>query len=178
MHIHIIVAMPNKEIVPTKVIQALTTPNLTITCSCSPTGTSSVRYESELALVIPGVIREAIAAEAAGAHAIVIDCMGDPGLFACREQVDIPVVGSAEPAFHLAMQLGHRFGVVTTGRTVHGMLYRLLQQYGAAPFFSGFCTIDVDPTSDYHSLRAMESRRRGRVVPGSLRAGCFSAGKI
>ena len=28
------------------------------------------------------------------------------------------------------------------------------------------------------SLRAMESRRRGRVVPGSLRAGCFSAGKI
>ena len=27
-------------------------------------------------------------------------------------------------------------------------------------------------------LRAMESRRRGRVVPGSLRAGCFSAGKI
>ena len=30
-----------------------------------------------------------------------------------------------------------------------------------------------DPT-----LRAMESRRRGRVVPGSLRAGCFSAGKI
>ena len=29
-----------------------------------------------------------------------------------------------------------------------------------------------------HSLRAMESRRRGRVVPGSLRAGCFSAGKI
>ena len=29
-----------------------------------------------------------------------------------------------------------------------------------------------------HPLRAMESRRRGRVVPGSLRAGCFSAGKI
>ena len=29
-----------------------------------------------------------------------------------------------------------------------------------------------------HSLRAMESRRRGRVVPGSLRAGCFSEGKI
>jgi len=28
------------------------------------------------------------------------------------------------------------------------------------------------------ALRAMESRRRGRVVPGSLRAGCFSEGKI
>lgn len=30
----------------------------------------------------------------------------------------------------------------------------------------------------HQSLRAMESRRRGRVVPGSLRAGCFSEGKI
>ena len=30
----------------------------------------------------------------------------------------------------------------------------------------------------FPTLRAMESRRRGRVVPGSLRAGCFSAGKI
>ena len=28
------------------------------------------------------------------------------------------------------------------------------------------------------TLRAMESRRRRRVVPGSLRAVCFSAGKI
>lgn len=27
-------------------------------------------------------------------------------------------------------------------------------------------------------LRAMDSRRLGRVVPGSLRAGCFAAGKI
>ncbi len=34
-----------------------------------------------------------------------------------------------------------------------------------------FCT-------KHRPLRAMESRRRGRVVPGSLRAGCFSAGKI
>ncbi len=32
--------------------------------------------------------------------------------------------------------------------------------------------------NQFQSLRAMESRRRGRVVPGSLRAGCFSAGKI
>ena len=36
----------------------------------------------------------------------------------------------------------------------------------------------VDGGNKFHSLRAMESRRRGRVVPGSLRAGCFSAGKI
>ena len=30
----------------------------------------------------------------------------------------------------------------------------------------------------FQTLRAMESRRRGRVVPGSLRVGCFSEGKI
>ena len=36
----------------------------------------------------------------------------------------------------------------------------------------------IQSTNHQLSLRAMESRRRGRVVPGSLRAGCFSAGKI
>ena len=37
---------------------------------------------------------------------------------------------------------------------------------------------DIPQYDIAQSLRAMESRRRGRVVPGSLRAGCFSAGKI
>ena len=36
----------------------------------------------------------------------------------------------------------------------------------------------INSDLSFLSLRAMESRRRGRVVPGSLRAGCFSAGKI
>ena len=44
--------------------------------------------------------------------------------------------------------------------------------------FSHFMELMQLELSLKRSLRAMESRRRGRVVPGSLRAGCFSEGKI
>ncbi len=43
---------------------------------------------------------------------------------------------------------------------------------------NNFLTVTDSQSKSMHALRAMESRRRGRVVPGSLRAGCFSAGKI
>ena len=52
---------------------------------------------------------------------------------------------------------------------------RLLQGFSVGGGIPGAAVFIIEhiPT-----LRAMESRRRGRVVPGSLRAGCFSAGKI
>ncbi|MCP4321048.1 MAG: hydrogenase expression protein HupH, partial [Alteromonadales bacterium] len=43
-------------------------------------------------------IKQAIKAERAGADAIIIDCMGDPGLNACREAVSIPVIGPCQTA--------------------------------------------------------------------------------
>lgn len=45
-----------------------------------------------------------------------------------------------------------------------------------SPVYGAYFDYESDETG--HTLRAMESRRRGRVVPGSLRAGCFSEGKI
>ncbi len=56
----------------------------------------------------------------------------------------------------------------------------LAEQMKTLPLISGQKVLDIGCATGelIHSLRAMESRRRGRVVPGSLRAGCFSAGKI
>ena len=41
-----------------------------------------------------------------------------------------------------------------------------------------YCQRHLKQVALLRSLRAMDSRRLGRVVPGSLRAGCFAAGKI
>ena len=53
------------------------------------------------------------AAAAAGADAIVINCMGDPGLAAARELTSVPVLGTAQTSMHLAAMLGHRFTILT-----------------------------------------------------------------
>ncbi len=63
-------------------------------------------------LAAPGVVDAALAAEADGIEALVIDCMLDPGLEAAREAVAIPVIGCGEAGLRAAAEAGP-FSVVT-----------------------------------------------------------------
>lgn len=45
--------------------------------------------------------------------AIIIGCAGDPGLGAARELMDIPVIGPAESAYHMACMVADRFSVIS-----------------------------------------------------------------
>jgi allantoin racemase len=76
-------------------------------------GTASIESYRDEALVVPDILTKAVRAEKAGADAVIIDCMADPGLYAARELVRIPVVGPAQASMHLAAMLGHRFSVLT-----------------------------------------------------------------
>ncbi len=95
-------------------------------------GPSSIESEYDEALAIPDTIQKAIEAEEAGADAIVIDCMGDPGLKAVRELVSIPVLGPAETSMHAAAMMGRTFTVVTVLDGVVPMLHNLAKIYGTA----------------------------------------------
>ena len=45
--------------------------------------------------------------------AIIIGCAGDPGLGAARELMDVPVIGPAESAYHIACMVADRFSVIS-----------------------------------------------------------------
>ena len=45
--------------------------------------------------------------------AIIIGCAGDPGLGAVRELMDVPVIGPAESAYHIACMVADRFSVIS-----------------------------------------------------------------
>ncbi|MBM4465510.1 MAG: hydrogenase expression protein HupH [Chloroflexi bacterium] len=76
-------------------------------------GTASIESYRDEALVVPDILAKVVEAEPAGADAVIIDCMADPGLYAARELVNIPVVGPAQASMHLAAMLGYRFSVLT-----------------------------------------------------------------
>jgi len=76
-------------------------------------GPSSIECRYDDALAVPDVVAKIVKAEQEGMDAVIIDCMGDPGLDAAREMVSIPVIGPAETSMHIASMLGHRFSVVT-----------------------------------------------------------------
>ena len=88
-------------------------PGVSVTCSRIEHGPASIECELDEALAVPGTIAEVKAAAEAGADAVVINCMGDPGLAAARELASIPVLGTAQTSMHLAAMLGHRFTILT-----------------------------------------------------------------
>jgi len=75
-------------------------------------GTASIESYRDEALVVPDILAKVVLAERTGVDAVIINCMADPGLYAARELVRIPVVGPAEASMHLAAMLGHRFSVL------------------------------------------------------------------
>lgn len=76
-------------------------------------GPASIESRFDEALAVPGTIGRIIEAERQGVSAVVVDCLGDPGVAEARECVAIPVLGPCETAMHTAAILGHRFSVVT-----------------------------------------------------------------
>jgi allantoin racemase len=76
-------------------------------------GPASIEGEYDGVLCAPYVVGRCIEAQQQGVDAVIIDCMGDPGLAAAREAVSIPILGPGEASMHVATMLGHRYGVVT-----------------------------------------------------------------
>lgn len=77
------------------------------------TGPASIESYFDEMLAVPGTVACAIEAERDGVDAVVINCMGDPGMHPAREAVAIPVIGPCEATMHLAAMLGHTFSVLT-----------------------------------------------------------------
>lgn len=80
-------------------------------------------------------VQEAEKAEREGYDGVIIYCFADPGLRAAKEKLDIPVVGSCEPAIHIASLLGDKFSIIFPGGTVQGISIKaatkdLIKLYG------------------------------------------------
>ena len=108
-------------------------PDAEITAVCPDPGRGPAAVESHVdEVAAAAAVIELIRADLAtgGSDAYVIACFGDPGLDAARELVDVPVVGIAEAAMHVAAIAGRRFAIVTTlGRTL-GRARDLVARYG------------------------------------------------
>ena len=143
MRIHIITPIVLEGVRTLDDVAALQSADLTITQSLIATGPVSIECEFDEAMSVPGIVAEAIAVERSGADAIIIDCMGDPGLKAAREVVSIPVLGPSETSMHLAAMLGHRFSVVTVLDAVVPMIENLAKVYGTCGKLASVRVINI-----------------------------------
>jgi allantoin racemase len=141
--IHLITPVTTVGIRNLDEIAHLAGPSLVFTHSLLDRGPPSIESEFDEALAVPDTIVKAIEAERADADALIIDCMGDPGLKAVREVVRIPVLGPAETSMHLAAMLGHRFSIVTVLNSVKPMLSNLARIYGVHEKLASTLVVDI-----------------------------------
>ncbi|NHV96807.1 MAG: hypothetical protein HA494_03340 [Thaumarchaeota archaeon] len=82
-------------------------------------------------------------AEDEGYDAVIIDCMGDPGLDAAREIAEIPVLGPCQASIALASLLASRFSIITVLKNVIPIFRDLAKKYGAADKVVSVRSIEV-----------------------------------
>ena len=78
---------------------------------------------------------------AEGYDGVLVCCFGDPGLWALKEELDVPVIGIAEAALSRALLLGGRFSVVAASAKARPMMEALVDGYGLASRNAGTVTL-------------------------------------
>lgn len=151
--IHLLTPITTKGVRTLEDVTPLKRPGTKVTHSILRNGPPSIECEVDEALAAPGTIKEALEAERNGASAIIIDCMGDPGLKPAREAVSIPVLGPAETSMHVAAMLGQRFSIVTVLDSVKPMFMNSARIYGVHEKLASLRAIDI-AVLDIHKNRA------------------------
>lgn len=128
-------------------------------------GPASIENEFEDALAMADTCAKVLEAEQEGIQAVMINCMGDPGVYAARHLVSIPVVGPFQAAAHIASTMGRTFSVVTVlEATLDGFRDRA-RLYGLESRLASVRSVDI-PVLE---LEADRERMIRRLVEESVK---------
>lgn len=122
---------------------ALERDGITISSVSLETGTVSIEYEHDAAYCIPDTLTKIKKSEEEGVDAVIINCMGDPGLIAARELVKIPVLGPAQTSMHIASMLGRKFGILAVTRSSIASFEDMALAYGLASRLASVRSVDI-----------------------------------
>lgn len=119
-------------------VELHTPPNCEIGNFTPQHGTHSVESLTDEAYNAPFILEQIVRANQEGYDVIVIDCACDPVLEAAREVSNVPVVGPRNTAFHFALTLGTKFGVVTVqGEALKKCIEHGVRKEGLESFCAG-----------------------------------------
>ncbi|CAM3799892.1 aspartate/glutamate racemase family protein [Parendozoicomonas haliclonae] len=82
--------------------------------------------------------------------AAVIACFADPGVSAARELFTMPVIGCCEAALSLALNMGERFGIISTRPEAYNAELRQIRGVGLEKRLAGVIPAEI-PTAQMMS---------------------------
>jgi allantoin racemase len=93
-------------------------------------GPESIKSPSDLAKVLPFIIKEAARAEAEGYGAVVISSFVDPGLESAREVCQIPIMGLGESSILLSCLIGMKASIIIREDWMKPLLEKKIRKMG------------------------------------------------
>ena len=101
---------------------------------------------------------------------VLLACFGDPGLYALKEALGIPVVGIAEASLSFSLLLGARFAIVTALQKAVPMMRNMVNQYALGARMAGIYPLNM-PVLDLDARREEACERLQEVVGLAVRDG-------
>jgi allantoin racemase len=167
IRLHVVVPVTGMGIRDSVGLAADLGPSVTVTCSRIDTGPASIESELDEVIAAPGTVAKVRWAVQSGADAVVIDCLGDPGLEAAREVVTAPVLGSGQTSMHVAALLGYRFSILTVLQRLIRVDEEKAAGYGLAGRLASVRSVDVpvlDLRGDHDEVVAALAEEGHRAV--------------
>jgi allantoin racemase len=128
--------------------QAAARPGTTLQAVTGSFGPQVIGSRAENALAAHCVL-DLVARHAPGCDAVVLAVSLDTALWACREVLDIPVVGMTEAGLHTAALLVPRFGLLTYGQRLVPVYRELVEAAGLLGRLAAIGAVDVTPEQTF-----------------------------
>ena len=129
-HVRIVTPITTEGFTEPAIFESVAFEETTVSQVSIEKGPASIEGEFEAALAVPDTLAKILDAERDGVDAVVIDCMGDPGLAPGREAVDMLVLGPCQTSMHVAALLAHNFSVITVLDSLVVFFEDLATRYG------------------------------------------------
>ncbi len=159
-------------------VQPVLPPDVVVDVRNIEHGHDCIENRWDLAQNVPGVVALAVASEQEGKQGIFVTDFDMCGVEACREVVDIPVLGGFVPCAFTALALSQRFSIITILESTVGMQFDHIRNYGLTEGFASIRAINcsVEQLADVELVisRVFEEGLRAIREDGaqSLLLGC------
>ncbi len=120
------------------------------------------------------VIRDIIRPNLGKIDAVVIACFDDPGMYALREILDVPVLGIGESSILMALALGWKYSILAVSEKAVPLMENMIYRYGLEKRLASIesmklSVVDVDRMSEEEVLRPLleageKARNKGAEV--------------
>lgn len=159
-------------------------PDTEIVAISPPYGPRSIEGHFEDYIAAAATVEE-VAKNRDAYDAFIIACYGDPGLYACREVTDKPVIGIAEASIRMSAFVAHNYSIISVLPRVKPLLLDLVRAVGmesrcASVRCTNLTVLEIEENPERAVVELIEESKKAVAEDGaeSILLGCAGMGPL